>query len=76
MSRFRRFFSRWQNWIGLSLILIYVGVALFAPYLSPDNPKEPGAFVHVAKGRWGSRGLPAKKSYLARCLLESMFIMR
>lgn len=49
MSRFRRYFTRWQNWIGLLLILGYVGVAVLAPVLSPNDPKDPGPFLQVGK---------------------------
>jgi len=40
----RRFFSRWQNILGLGLVLFFGGVALLAPVLSPQSEKEPGAF--------------------------------
>ncbi|MEL7625467.1 MAG: ABC transporter permease [Anaerolineaceae bacterium] len=33
----RKFFSCWQNWIGLFIILVFVLTALFAPLLSPQN---------------------------------------
>jgi peptide/nickel transport system permease protein len=49
MSRWKRFFSRWQNWIGLLLILAYVGVAVFAPYLSPNDRADPGPFKQVGR---------------------------
>ena len=48
MRLVQRFFSRWQNWGSFLLILAYVGVALAAPYLSPEDPKNPGAFLQVA----------------------------
>jgi peptide/nickel transport system permease protein len=49
MNRSKRFFSRWQNWIGVLLILGYVGVAVLAPVLSPNDPKNPGPFLQVGK---------------------------
>lgn len=64
MSRFRRYFSRWQNWIGLLLILLYIGVAVLAPYLSPNNPKNPGPFVSVGKVTQGEPQPPGEKAPL------------
>jgi peptide/nickel transport system permease protein len=40
----RRFFSRWQNLLGLGLVLFFGVIALAAPILSPQSEKEPGAF--------------------------------
>ena len=64
MSRFRRFFSRWQNWIGLLLILIYVGVAIFAPYLSPNDPKNPSPFMEVGRRTLGEPQPPNENAML------------
>ena len=49
MSRLRRFFSRWQNGVASLLILVYVFFAVGAPYLSPDDPKNPGPFMTVGR---------------------------
>ncbi|MGZ9220631.1 MAG: ABC transporter permease [Anaerolineales bacterium] len=49
MNRSRLFFRRWQNWLGLFVILVYILVAIAAPYLSPDDPKEPGPFMSVGR---------------------------
>jgi len=49
MRRFRRFFSRWQNWIATILVLTFFGVAIAAPVISPDDPKEPGPFMRVGR---------------------------
>lgn len=35
MSITRRFFSHWQNWLGLFIVTIFVLSALFAPLLAP-----------------------------------------
>ena len=43
------FFRRWQNWPGLILVLAFVSVAVAAPYLSPDDPKNPGPFMRVGR---------------------------
>jgi len=49
MSRPHLFLRRWQNWLSLSVILVYILVAIAAPYLSPDDPKEPGPFMRVGR---------------------------
>jgi peptide/nickel transport system permease protein len=64
MSRFKRFFSRWQNWIGLLLILGYVGAAIFASYLSPNDPNKPGPFLKVGKVTQGVPQPPNEKAVL------------
>lgn len=51
MRRLRRFFSRWQNWLGFVLVLSFVAVALAAPLLSPMDPKEPGILKRVGHTR-------------------------
>jgi peptide/nickel transport system permease protein len=53
VSRYRwsrnmmRLSSRWQNWIGFLLVSFFILVALFAPLISPNNPKSPGPFMKV-----------------------------
>lgn len=42
MKRMPRFFTRWQNLIGLFLVLVFIGVAIAAPKLSPQDPENPG----------------------------------
>ena len=37
MSVTRRFFSQWQNWLGLFIVTVFVLTALLAPLLSPKN---------------------------------------
>ena len=64
MRRVSRFFSRWQNWIGLLLILAYVAVALFAPILSPNDPKNPSPFIKVGKVTQGEPQPPNEKAVL------------
>jgi peptide/nickel transport system permease protein len=49
MTNLRRFFSRWQNWLGFILVLIFVAVALAAPLLSPQNPNDFGYFKRVGR---------------------------
>ena len=35
----RRFFSRWQNWLGLIIVTAFVLTAILAPILSPKDPE-------------------------------------
>lgn len=49
MRHLRHFFSRWQNWLGLILVAIFVLVAILAPVLSPLDPKEPGFFKRIGR---------------------------
>ena len=49
MRRIRNYFKHWQNWLGLLLVLVFIIVALAAPYLSPNNPKEPSSFMRVGR---------------------------
>jgi peptide/nickel transport system permease protein len=64
MRRFRRFFFRWQNWIGLLLVLVYVAVAILAPYLSPNDPANPDAFLRVGKPSVAEPQPPGEKALL------------
>lgn len=45
MRKLRRFLSHWQNWAGLFLLIAYLVLALAAPILSPQDPKNPGPFI-------------------------------
>lgn len=49
MHRFKLFFSRWQNWTGILLILVFMGIAVTAPYLSPQDLKNPGMYLRVGR---------------------------
>lgn len=49
MSAASRFFSRWQNWLALALVGFFVGMAVFAPLISPDDPSQPGVFRRVGR---------------------------
>jgi peptide/nickel transport system permease protein len=49
MNFFRRFFRRPQNWPGFLLVSIFLFVALAAPVLSPNDPKQPGPFMRVGR---------------------------
>jgi len=42
MRSTHRFFSRWQNWLGLLLVFFFIAVAIAAPVLSPQDPENPG----------------------------------
>jgi len=64
MKRLRRFFSRWQNWIATLLILGFIGVAIAAPVISPDDPKQPGPFMRVGKATRGEPQPPDETAVL------------
>jgi peptide/nickel transport system permease protein len=49
MSFWPRFLARWQNWMGLSMAMLFVAVAITAPVISPEDPKNPGAFKVVGR---------------------------
>lgn len=49
MRNLRHFFSRWQNWLGFILVLIFVVVALAAPVLSPQNSDEADFFKRIGR---------------------------
>ena len=49
MRRTRAFFSHWANWLSLLLVLGFVFMAIAAPVLSPNDPKEPGPFKRVGR---------------------------
>jgi peptide/nickel transport system permease protein len=51
MRRLRRFFSRWQNWLGTLLLLLFILMAVAAPLLSPMDSKDPGLFKKVGHTR-------------------------
>jgi len=64
MRRFRRFFSRWQNWVSSLTILAFIGIAIAAPYLSPHDLKEPGPFMRVGRATEGRPLPPDEKAIL------------
>jgi peptide/nickel transport system permease protein len=49
MRRLRRFFSHWQNWLGVLIVLSFAFVALTAPLLSQPNKTTQGAFKKVGR---------------------------
>jgi peptide/nickel transport system permease protein len=49
MSFWGRYFSRWQNWIGASLALLFILVAVAAPAISAVDEKNPGPFKVVGR---------------------------
>ena len=51
MRRLRRFFSRWQNWLGILLFLPFILMAVAAPLLSPKDLRDPGIFKKVGHTR-------------------------
>jgi peptide/nickel transport system permease protein len=51
MRLVRHFFARWQNWLGLFMVLFFVLMAFAAPLLSPMDPKDHGLFKKVGHTR-------------------------
>lgn len=49
MRRRRRFFAHWENQLGLLLVFVFLFGAIFAPVISPQDKKEPGAFKRVGR---------------------------
>ncbi|MBV5347598.1 hypothetical protein JZU46_05220, partial [bacterium] len=49
MKRIKRFFSHWQNWLGILIALSFSVVALTAPLLSQPNKTTQGAFKKVGR---------------------------
>lgn len=49
MRRIKRFFSNWQNWLGMLIVLFFMTVAIFAPLLSQPNKTTQGAFKKVGR---------------------------
>lgn len=49
MRNLRRFLSHFQNLLGLLLVASFIIVAIAAPILSPEDPKEPGPIKHVGR---------------------------
>ena len=49
MRILRRFLSHWQNWLGLLIVAFFVFVAVAAPVISPNDPKQPGPIKVVGK---------------------------
>ncbi len=49
MRALRFFLSRWQNWLGLFIVLVFAVMALAAPLLSPPNKTTQGAFMKVGR---------------------------
>lgn len=64
MNRLKRFFSHWINWVGVLLVVFYIGIALAAPYLSPQDPKEPGMYLRVGRRVDAKPQPPSEKAIL------------
>ena len=64
MKRARRFFSRWQNVVAFLFVLGFFGVAIAAPVISPDDPKDPGPFMRVGRATRGEPQPPDEVAVL------------
>jgi peptide/nickel transport system permease protein len=49
LNSLRRFLGRWQNWLGLLLVFVFLIIAITAPLLSPQDPDNPGPLKIVGK---------------------------
>lgn len=49
MNIWRRYLSRWQNWVGAGLAILFILVAIAAPVISAADQKNPGAFKVVGR---------------------------
>lgn len=49
MRQWRRFFSHWENWCGLLLLLVFLAGAVAAPVISPADAAKPGPFKQVGR---------------------------
>lgn len=49
MRILHRFFSHWQNWLGLLLVAAFVVMSVAAPWLSPQDPLSPGPIKVVGR---------------------------
>lgn len=45
----RRALSHWYNWLGLTLVAVFAFIAVAAPLLSPEDPKNPGPVKMVGR---------------------------
>lgn len=64
MRVFRRFFSYWQNWLGVLLLLVFIFMATAAPVLSPQNPEDPESFKIVGRVTDSTPRPPSAKTIL------------
>ncbi len=51
MFGLRRYFSRWQNWAGIVIVLFFITVAVAAPLLSPMDANNPSVMKVVGNNR-------------------------
>jgi peptide/nickel transport system permease protein len=58
LTKFRRFLSKWQNWLGLILVAIFLFMAIAAPWLSPQDPDRPGAIKIIGNTIRNRQPLP------------------
>lgn len=64
MRFIRRFFSHWQNWLGILLVLIFILVAATAPWLSPMDQKNPGIIKIVGRSSDRTPHPPDREAWL------------
>jgi len=64
MRDLRRFFSSWQNILGLIVITSFAVLALAAPWISPMASKDPGIFQRVGRAVDYEPQPPSEKALL------------
>jgi peptide/nickel transport system permease protein len=64
MRVLRRFFSSWQNILGLLVITTFAIMALIAPWISPMASKDPGIFQRVGRAVDYEPQPPSEKALL------------
>ncbi len=64
MRRVRRFFSHWQNWLGVLIVLSFAVVSLAAPLISQPNKTTQGAFKKVGRSTDFVPHPPSEKAIL------------
>lgn len=59
-----RFFSRWQNWVSVLLILTFVVIAVAAPFLAPLDPEDQEVFMRVGRPTEGRPQPPSEEAIM------------
>ena len=64
MRNIKRFYSFWQNWLGILLVLFFAVVAVTAPLISEPNKTTQGAFKLVGRSTDFTPHSPSDKAIL------------
>lgn len=55
MKHLQLTFSHWQNGLGLLLAVIFLLAGFLAPWISPEDPRNPGPFMQVKGSQAGDQ---------------------